>query len=91
MAAESYQGLSPVQSRIVLNMVQHYLTRPNLAFTFIPCAEPDFWVAVFGFAEQARLPQADFVVDGRSFGMYGHDWRVVPPLVWPLPFDFDRH
>lgn len=82
MVAETYQGLSPVQSRIFLNMVQHYLTRTNLAFTFIPCAEPDSWVAVFGFAEQDRLSRADFLVDDRSFGMYGHDWRVVPPLVW---------
>ena len=48
----------------------------------IPCAEPDFWTAVFGFADLHRLPQADFVTDGHSFGVYGHDWRAVPPLIW---------
>jgi hypothetical protein len=82
MAEATYQSISPVQSRIFLNMVQHYLTMPGLAFTMIPCAEPDFWTAVFGFADLHRLPQADFVMDGRSFGVYGHDWRTVPPLIW---------
>ncbi|MBK8905377.1 MAG: ATP-binding protein [Anaerolineaceae bacterium] len=82
MAADTYQGLSPIQSRIFLNMVQHYLTMPGLAFTMIPCAEPDFWTAVFGFADLHRLPEADFTVAGRTFGVYGHDWRVVPPLIW---------
>ncbi|MFZ0545886.1 MAG: hypothetical protein WAM60_10640 [Candidatus Promineifilaceae bacterium] len=82
MAAESYQKTSPVQSRIFLNIVQQYLTTPGLAFTFLPCAVPEFWKDIFEFADQRRLPQADFIVDGRSFGVYGHDWRAVPPLIW---------
>lgn len=82
MADASYQNISPVQSRIFLNMVQHYLTTPGLAFTLLPCAAPELWTAVFGFADLHRLPEADFVVDGRSFGVYGHDWRAVPPLIW---------
>jgi hypothetical protein len=82
MAADSYQAVSPVQSRIFLNMVQHYLTTPGLAFTMIPCAEPDFWTAVFGFADLYRLPEADFSVGEHSYGVYGHDWRAVPPLIW---------
>lgn len=82
MAADTYQGLSPVQSRIFLNLVQHYLTAPGLAFTLLPCAEPDLWTAVFSFADLHRLPQADFTVEGRTFGVYGHDWRAVPPLIW---------
>lgn len=82
MAGDTYQSVSPVQSRIFLNMVQHYLTVPGLAFTMIPCAEPEFWTIVFGFADLHRLPQADFSIEGRRFGVYGHDWRTVPPLTW---------
>lgn len=82
MAAETYQGLSPVQSHIFVSMVQHYLTTPGLAFTMIPCVEPDFWTAVFGFADLHRLPEADFTVAGHTFGIYGHDWRAVPPMIW---------
>ena len=82
MARDEYQAVSPVQSRIFLNMVQHYLTTPGLALTFIPCAEPEFWTAVFGFADLHRITQADFTVGERTFGLYGHDWRVTPPLNW---------
>jgi hypothetical protein len=82
MSAESYQSISPVQSRIFVNIVQHYLVTPGLAFTFLPCADPLFWKDIFEFADLHRLPQADYTIDGRPFGVYGHDWRAVPPLLW---------
>jgi hypothetical protein len=82
MAADSYQDVSPLQSLIFVTIVRHYLTTPGLAFTFLPCADPDFWTNVFAYADLSRLPQADFVVEDRHFGMYGHDWRVVPPMAW---------
>jgi hypothetical protein len=77
-----YQAVSPVQSRIFINCVQHYLTTPNLAYSLFACAEPDFWAGVFGYADLIRLPDADFKIDGRSYGVYGHDWRVTPPAKW---------
>lgn len=82
LARDSYQAVSPVQSRIFLNMVQHYLAAPGLAYTFIPCAEADFWTAVFAYADLARLPEADFQVGERRYGVYGHDWRQTRPLAW---------
>ncbi|MBK8431235.1 MAG: hypothetical protein IPL28_08060 [Chloroflexi bacterium] len=82
LARDGYQAVSPAQSRLFLNMVQHYLTTPRLAFSFVPCADPDFWALGFAFADLQRLAGADFVIDGRSFGVYGHDWRVTPPLEW---------
>jgi hypothetical protein len=82
MAADSYQDVSPIQSLIFVNIVRHYLTTPGLAYTFIPCANADFWSNVFSYADLARLPQADFTVEGHQYGMYGHDWRAVPPMAW---------
>ena len=82
LAAESYQSVSPVQSRIFLNMVQHYLTTPGLVYTFLPCAAPTFWAEVFAYADLQRLPEADFVVDGWQYGVYGHNWRAMPGMVW---------
>jgi hypothetical protein len=82
LAAGSYQAVSPVQSRIFLNVVQHYLTTPGLVYTLFPCADADFWTAVFAYADLTRLPTADFVVDGRQYGVFGHDWRKTPPLAW---------
>jgi hypothetical protein len=82
MTADVYQTVSPTQSLIFVQMVRHYLTTPGLAFTMIPCSEPEFWAPVFGYADLARLPEADFTVAGRRYGVYGHDWRATPPLAW---------
>jgi hypothetical protein len=36
----------------------------------------------FAYADLTRLPAADFAVGGRTYGVYGHDWRVTPPVAW---------
>jgi hypothetical protein len=82
MSSEEYQGISPVQSQIFVNMVRHYLTTPGLAFTFLPCAEPDFWTPLFAYADLTRMPELDFVLGAHRYGVYGHDWRAVPPMNW---------
>jgi hypothetical protein len=82
MAGEDYQAISPVQSQIFINMVRHYLTTPGLAYTFIPCADPDFWIPLFAYADLARMPELDFASGARQYGVYGHDWRAVPPMNW---------
>lgn len=82
MSRESYQDVSPIQSQIFINMVRHYLTTPSLAYTFIVCADPSFWKPVFTYADLSRLPALDFTVGSRRYGVYGHDWRRVPPIAW---------
>jgi hypothetical protein len=82
MDKEAYQGVSPIQSLIFIQVAKHYLTTPGLAFTFFPCADPDFWAAILGYAELTRYPEADFEVGGKRYGIYGHDWRVMTPAVW---------
>src|ERR1051325_6484244 len=77
MSRESYQGVSPIQSLIFIQVAKHYLTTPGLAFTFFPCAEPDFWSAILSYAELTRYPEADFEVGGKRYGVYGHDWRAM--------------
>ncbi len=82
MARSTYQAVSPIQSLIFVNAVQHYLTTPGLSYTFFPCAEPEFWASMFAYADLARIPEADFEVGGRRYGVFGHDWRVTPPMAW---------
>lgn len=82
MARDSYQSVSPVQSLLFVSIVRHYLTTPGLAFTLIPCAEAEFWLPVFTYADLHRLPEADFEIETRRYGVYGHDWRAVPPGAW---------
>src|SRR6185503_4822746 len=82
MAKDTYQGISPIQSLIFIQVAKHYLTSPSLAFTFFPCADPDFWAAILSYAELNRIPDADFEVGGKRYGIYGHDWRAMTPAVW---------
>jgi hypothetical protein len=82
MAKETYQGVSPTQSLIFICLVQYYRNTLGLAFTFFPFAQPDFWHEMFAYADFTRLMKADFEVDGKSYGVYGHDWRVTPPAAW---------
>lgn len=82
LARDTYQSVSAVQSLLFVLAVRHYLTTPNLAFTFFPCADADFWLSILTYADITRLPEADFEVGGRRYGVFGHDWRAVPPLTW---------
>lgn len=82
MSRDSYQDVGPIQSLVFINAVLHYLTTSGLVYTFIPVADPDFWAPVFAYADLTRLPEADFEIDGRRYGVYGHNWRSVPPTQW---------
>jgi hypothetical protein len=82
MAADTYQSTSPTQNVIMIHTARHYLSTPGLAFTFLPCADPEFWLPLLTYANLARLPAADFEVGARHYGVYGHDWRMVPPAAW---------
>jgi len=82
MAAETYQAVSPAQSLIFVKIVQQYFNTPNLALSFLPCADPEFWSPIFSYADGVALQEAQFEVGSRRYGTYSHDWRVVPPLAW---------
>ncbi|PSB29768.1 AAA family ATPase [Chlorogloea sp. CCALA 695] len=82
MARETYQEVSAIQSLIFINFVQHHRLTKELAFTFFCCAKPDFWAEMFAYADLTRLPEADFQVGSRSYGVYGHDWRVLSASAW---------
>jgi hypothetical protein len=82
MARETYQSVSPTQSVAFVNAVRHYLATPGLAFTCLPVADPDFWAPVFAYADLTRMDEAEFELGGRRYGMYGRDWRAMPPVAW---------
>jgi hypothetical protein len=82
MAGETYQSHSPTQSRIFINVVQSYFSTPGLAFTFLAFAAPEVWEQVMAYADFARLPEADFEIGGRRYGVYAHDWRATPLMTW---------
>ncbi len=82
MDAAEYQTPSPCQSLIFVQIVRHSLTTPKLAATFVPVRDPDFWFPVFSYAALNRAPDADYAAGSASFGVYTHDWRLLPPQLW---------
>lgn len=82
MASDTYQDVSQVQSILFINIVRYYLTTPGLAHTFVTCADPLFWSPAFAYGDIHRLEAANYQVGGRSYGVFGHDWRARPPLAW---------
>lgn len=82
MSRDGYQAISPVQSLLFVHIVRHYLTTPGLAFTLLPCADPQMWAPVFAYAGTPRLQEADFETGGNRYGIYGHDFRTTTPAEW---------
>jgi hypothetical protein len=82
MAHDTHQAVSPVQTLIIMSTVRYQIATPGLAYHFLPCADPEFWAGAFSYANLVRLPETDFEVGGKHYGVYGHDWRVEPPLEW---------
>jgi hypothetical protein len=80
--AETYQTPSPAQSLLAVRLTRHYLTTPGLAVSFLPVADPDAWLGPMIYTDQNPMPEADFTVGGRRYGVFGHDWRTVPPARW---------
>lgn len=82
MGSETYQQISPMQSRIGVFTIRHYLQTKGLAFTFFPTEKPDFWRPVFAYGNLDYVPELDYEVSGARVGVFVHDWRVVPPTHW---------
>ncbi len=82
MAKGTYQAVSPAQSLIFITFVQYHRETTNLAYTFFSCAQPEAWAQMFAYADLTRLPAADFTIGDHTYGVYGHDWRVLPPAAW---------
>lgn len=76
--AEAYQGPSPTMNAVPILTLQRQLTTPHLAWDFLTLAEPDRWNEFFAAADVPRAEGADFFLDGRHFGLFGHDFRRVP-------------
>ena len=82
MERVTYQALSTAQSRIFLNVIQYYLITPGLAYSFFPCADPQFYADVLAYADIQLAPELDFEVGGRRYGVFFHDWRLRPATTW---------
>ncbi|MCA9839575.1 MAG: AAA family ATPase [Trueperaceae bacterium] len=81
MAKDEYQGVSATQSIIFLNVVQQYFATPNLAWSFFPCADAEFWLPALHYMDINRAPEADFGSE-QPFANFAHDWRALDVAAW---------
>jgi hypothetical protein len=78
MDREAYQGPSSTLNALPMVTLQRYLGNSRLAWDFLTLHEPEPWDAYFALVDQPRAAGADFLVGGRRYGLYGHDFRRVP-------------
>ena len=62
--------------------MRYCLTTPRLAYTFGVCGDMAFWEPFCTYVGMPYVPEVDFVVGGHRYGMFGHDWRAMPPMAW---------
>ncbi len=82
MARADYQGVSPTQSVIFLNVVQSYFVHSQLAWSFFPCADSKFWLPALHYMDINYSPEASFEVGSKSYSVFTHDWRAVAVPAW---------
>lgn len=82
LATDTHQAVSPAQAALFVSFVQHYLATPDLRFSFIACADPDFWAPWMQGSGFRPLPACSFSSGARRYGVFARDWRPLPPLAW---------
>jgi hypothetical protein len=83
MDAEAYQAPSRSFNVAAILSVQHYVSRPRLAWDFIGgWADADSIAPFMAHIDYARVPGADFEIGGRRYGVFAHDWRRTGLEEW---------
>jgi hypothetical protein len=83
MDADAYQAPSASFNLAAVLSVQHYVSCPRLAWDFIGgWADPDAIAPFMAHIDFARVPEADFEVGGRRYGVFAHDWRRTALEAW---------
>ncbi|MPY91834.1 MAG: AAA family ATPase [Acidimicrobiia bacterium] len=79
---DRYQSPSPTLNAVPVLTLQRYQQTANLAWDYVTLADPGLFDAYFAIADLPRAAGADFEVDGRTYGLFAHDFRRVPVDAW---------
>jgi len=88
----AYQRPSQLMNLVSVGHVQWIATHPQVAWSFLVTADPDFWVPHYAEIGSGRLAP-DLVIGSRRFTVFAHDFRqphgrwdlLRPPLRQPVP------
>lgn len=82
MDAESYQDSPAIFNMGSMVSLRQIFGTPRLAYYFVAQRHSERYAGMFDYLRIPLAPQAAFVIDGQPFGVFGHDWRIEPPLEW---------
>jgi hypothetical protein len=82
MERDVYQAPSPAMEMAHMSSFFDWLATARLGWIFIQLADPDYWESLMSYYILLRVPEGDFEVGGRHYGVFAHDFRVQPILKW---------
>ncbi len=73
MSRDGYQDTRPVSSLLRVVAGAKWLAGAAPSCVFFTFAEPDRWLPLADHFNMRRMPEADFTVGGRTYGVIGYD------------------
>src|SRR5690606_16486437 len=81
MGRDAYQDPG-MMTHVSSVAIFQYVVVPGLAWVFPTASDAVHWAPMFNYFGFARVPEADFEVGGRRYGVFAHDLRALPPGPW---------
>jgi hypothetical protein len=72
---------SPAVDLMIARATAEWLRAERAAWSFMVAPEVEFWKPQMEVVEHAPVPVHPRI-GGREYGLFGHDWRVVPVSKW---------
>lgn len=82
MDADHYQNSPAIFNMAAMVSIRLFFNTPRLAYSLIAQSNSDYYAGMFDYLRMPLAPDAGFVMDGQSFGVFAHDWRAEPVLAW---------
>jgi hypothetical protein len=82
MDRDAYQAPSRSFNVVTIWTTKEWLKRPRLSWYYLTFADPDAVAPLMAYIDFQRVPEADFEVGGRRYGVFARDWRRVGGAEW---------
>jgi hypothetical protein len=82
MSCDRYQQMSPNNNLLATCASFAPLEHARLAWTFVTFADAEHWLPLMRYINFERADEAAFVVGGRCYTVFAHDWRVETFDMW---------
>lgn len=82
MGADEYQGSAAIFNMGAMVSLRLFFDTPRLAYSFIAEVNSDYYSDMYTYLRMPLAPDAGFAMDGQTFGVFTHDWRVESVLEW---------